>query len=451
MYVVINRTSAEAKMGVSLHRAKLNERMLFSKSSWHCLGLPCGMEALCEGLKRIFRAYVQTQIPFLNEELRAMHTLQKSALLDLDTALISKQRQHLKSAVSVYQSVKNHALPSKAPYFSITGNLGVSLTIFRSERKILLKKLKEGYHRKSGKALAIKHGLSYHKIQNLSEFDCYPNLNITRGCEDPSIHAWVRAHDRLHKIEGIPRTLPSGLVEALFYQQTTKWKEHLNSFLEIVEANFSNAVCSSITQACVGIISSSVLVDRASRKINECMKTLRESCHKKLDEVRENPAQYVNEDLILNKIEIARKRRAEDELSGLNIDSWASTGYLTAFAFTFEHGAKPQYDWKQNSTSVVTQRTINEIHDILQAYCELAAFYISETVCTDVFARVFVEEIMTYFSNEFVDNLADADVKFICAEPPEHQEMKKLLENQLRRLEASLTASKTLMADTIAG
>jgi hypothetical protein len=174
MYVVINRTFEEAKIRVSLHRAKLNERMFFSKLSWHCLGLPCGTETLGKRLQSLCCAQIRTQISLLKEELSSIQVLRERLLLELDSEFTAQQRRYLKSFVSNYQSIKYHNLLGKDPYFDTKRNSGVYPMIFICGKQMLLKQLTEGYCSKLGKASAIKTAVSYHKILNRDENGCYP-------------------------------------------------------------------------------------------------------------------------------------------------------------------------------------------------------------------------------------------------------------------------------------
>jgi len=143
---VKNRTSTEAKAGVSLEAARDIEVALFAKPGWHSApGLEkerMGISALRNGLSNVYCAHIRTEFPIFNQQTRSILKQKRIDLSNLGPArsTLNDQRDYLKTIVSTYQKPKLKCLGED---FRSASKMGTDVTVLHrrlaKQEKIMLR------------------------------------------------------------------------------------------------------------------------------------------------------------------------------------------------------------------------------------------------------------------------------------------------------------------------
>ncbi|RDW83036.1 hypothetical protein BP5796_04527 [Coleophoma crateriformis] len=275
-YVVKNRSSSEAKAGVSLNSARDSEASLFAGWGWNPIASGVsekrmGISALRAGLSNVFCSHIRTEFPAFNGQIRNILKQRRSQLADLGPARssISDQRNYLASIVEAYRIPKSQCL--KEDYRPNPNNKIADTAL---ERKLALGKRTEFRDKlKFMGAVWVFH-------TPIAEKDSWSEIAASAPLDKntSNIYTWINHRYQQTKSSTLPGLVPYPLVERLFEEQTANWMKITATFVDHIKQIFTATAEHCLSRACANKTVFDALKEILVARINSKLEGFKKHC-----------------------------------------------------------------------------------------------------------------------------------------------------------------------------
>lgn len=303
-YIVSKRLGLEAE-GFQSNDTTFEEELRRRSQAGSAVGeLHMGLSSLQADLSNLYHNELRQDILLVQQKAQTRLNKKRAQLLEPDSGLSVSWREQLKAIVEEYQKYKlrsmeidqNEQNQSSAPQLLIYQKLAV-------QKKTMLRDAlrTRGAKRTFGDASADKEMLKGPSGME-SEGEVYP---------------WILKRHREAKSCSIPGLVAPALIESLFQEQTSKWREITQLFLDTVEVSFEAAVYHCLEKACHDNGLAEGLADLLYDAVKSKMRLLRTRCNDIIENERRGLELISSEETFIKEIREAKTSRFISALTNL--------------------------------------------------------------------------------------------------------------------------------------
>lgn len=350
--MVKNRSSTEAKAGISLAAARQKEVSLFASPGWNpaSSGLDptrMGISALRTGLSNVFCAHIRAEFPAFKRQTRNILAEKHRSLdkLGPDRSSLEKQRSYLKSIVAKYQTYKKLCLTDNLRPYANTDDPSLLVRKLNSLKK---EKLRD----------ALKTDGAVYRFQTASmDFDILSDTaaSSTHHVIGRNIYSWINARYQSTKSCSIPGMVPPELIERLFEEQTTRWKRITTDFVDHIQRLFVDAVVYCLECACPNALVQNALKTLAMSEIEQKIVHFQTYCNDLVRTEQDGLQLIAGEEQFVHEVRKARTARFISALARLEgepcLSALSANGNTTSTAQPSIFSSKPFGGFGSNSTA----------------------------------------------------------------------------------------------------
>lgn len=418
-FVVRNRSTQEIQEGVTIAERHKKESTFFKAAPWNQLPKErVGVKALQRFLGQLLYEHIRREFPALVKEIEDLYaeTQRKLEALGSSRQTPSQQRQYLTRLANRYQRNVEDALRGNyAPELDVKSKLKL---------RMHLRELADQFERD---IRTQGHTLPF-KTADGSIDDEYLDSDIEQ--EHPDIMQWIRERYRDARGAELPGTVNPALLVNLFRQQTVKWREISESYLdqtaELIK-EYTRLECRR-TESDDTVRSTLECIITSQIESTEAAARLR--LMDMLNDERGGILQTVNH-YFAETLEKIRKERVIARFKRMGIQDGLNPVDLNGFTDVMHLSNEDQ--------------AVLDIHDVLKAYYKVALKRFEDYTVVSVVERMLGDQQgLKFFSPEHVGSLSDVQLAEIAAENYTTSAARTELEHRCERYRQALQVAKSL-------
>lgn len=270
--------------------------------------LKLGQAALQTDLSNLYDTQLRQDLLLIQQKAQMRLNEDKSQLVKLDSQLVIFQRERLQTIVEEYQKYKLRSM-----------EFGQSAQIQDSTLQLLIyQKLAVQKKTMLRDALMTRGGKRAFGDASADREILTTPSGMERSVEsEGEIYTWILKRHREAKACSIPGLVAPALLESLFREQTNKWEEITELFLDTIENSFAAAVYHCLEKAChdKGVAEglAALLYDVVKAKV----KLLRTRCGELIGNERQGLELISNEESFIREVREAKTSRFISALANL--------------------------------------------------------------------------------------------------------------------------------------
>ena len=418
-FVVKNRSTQDIQNNVTIKQRHANEQEFFRRAPWTALDKDrIGIHHLKQFLGRLLYDHIRREFPALIDEIRSLVAAEQEALDNLGPArqTVQQQRQYLSRLTARYQVLVENCL---------RGNYDSSWDS-QDHRKLRMRL--HLANDEFAKCLDRDgHYLPFQTVDDKTDSD-YDRNNP----EEESIYEWIRRQYRDSRGSELPGTVNPLVLETLFRQQASKWRQISERHLASI-----NVIVSEFNAAAFSNVFADDAVRVGMENYNEAsMRNTRQEASNHLQDLLSDEMcgilQTVNHYFAQN-LDASRQDRVVARLAKLGLHQ---NNQISVSLFSLK------------SVTCISNESqaIFDIHDILKAYYKVALKRFADNVVTQVVERFYIGSTgpLKQTAPEQVGSFADDQLSRIAGENYTSSTRRNELNSKLERLEKALAlAEKT--------
>ena len=414
-FAVKNRSTKEIQNGVTLKQREEKERTFFQAQPWAQLPKNrVGISHLKKFLGMLLYSHIKSEFPTLLQEIQKCI---KDCRIQLDALGPSRQkatgqRQFLSRIAAKYQGIVSNSLVGN--YMDLEAQHPLKL-------RMHLHIANEVF----GSSILIFGHTRPFRLVDGSVDKCY-----SRGKDEENIYDWIRDLYRESRGAELPGTVNPAVLETMFRHQSLPWERLANAHMVRVEKiirNFNEALFKEI-------ISEDTLRAKLEARNSVFFNTAHDAAGKLLEQIlldeRGGILQTIN-DSFAKSIDQTRRDRVVCRLKTLGLNDGYGNIDLAAITNAAHLGNEDQ--------------AVNDIHDILKAYYEVAITRFMDNVVVQIVERIYLanDGPVKAFSPEYVSMLEDRVLAEIARENYATSSARMEIRARLDRLEEALRLAET--------
>ena len=396
-FLVKNRSTKDIKNGVTIAQRHASEKQFFSKPPWSALRKDrIGIAPLKEFLGQLLFDHIRVEFPGMVNEIQNLISETRKALEDLGPPrqTSADQRRFLSRIAMSYQQDVSNAL---------SGIYSPSLEA-QSARKLRMHI--RGLMDEFAEQMAQKGSLMIFRTVN-GDIDWTYMGSAGVGVNNSktgNIYDWIRAVYRESRGTELPGTVNPRLLEALFRQQASPWKDLSEKYISDVIQKVSAYNDSALKE----FVPDKEIRRKIQARFETQLQHTREMAHAELHVllnseqggILQTANHYFADTLnqIRNERAMARLRASglhEGQVVTVNLQSLVKRGYTSN-----------------------EDQAVHDIHDILKAYYKVALKRFTDNVIMQVVERHILGDMgpVKMFSPGFVSDLSNAELSYFAEE-----------------------------------
>lgn len=415
---VKNRSTAEIKSQKSYSDRDTSEMMFFKQGQWSGIPKDCvGVDSLRLAVSQFLFETVTNEVPKIAKQLSSTDLKLRTELEALGTPRSSPQAQ--RAYLLNVQKKYNRAMENSLQ--------GIYPTDCETDNPIKLRKRIEALSddfNTSFRAKGLNHEFRTVVASDLAAFAGKGKAWQTELRSQIKIYAWILDEMESSRGSEAPSTLPLRIREDLYLKQTTKWGDLARIYIEHANKLFDACHTSLLKSSCADESLTRKLEIKLAPAIRLARKRADYELQQLISDNRRRHLKCYNPDF---QTYVNRWTNARSEADG-----------------HFSKKLESQID-KQHfqNMSADMNRTVLEIHDYLQVYCEHSMNRFVDNIVVQVVERHLLgpDGPAYVFNDEWIDGLGESEFEQLMGENPKTRERRALLERQVAALEK---ANRTL-------
>ena len=396
-----------------------NEKRFFKSAPWDALDKDkVGIGALKIFLGQLLYEHIRREFPSVVKEIERLYSEAQKQLQGLgaprQTAM--EQRQVLTGIATKYQRQVTD---------SLRGNYEASLDAQHPLKlRMHLHSLAEDF---KDEITHFGHARVFRTVNGAEDNEFMRKLDHL----DEDIYNWIRTIYRESRGAELPGTVNPAVLENMFRQQSAPWEEIASTYLVNAEA----AVKAFNEAAYIKLVTDETMRDKirarldgnASYAMLQAMNHLQEV----LSDERDGILQTVNH-YFADTVQRIRQDRVLARLKAIGLQD----GYQGISLQKITEAAHLSNE----------DQAVNDIHDVLKAYYQVAVKRFMDNVLKSVVERHLIGldgPVMT-FTPEYVGNLVDADLADLAAESYKTSSVRVDISQRATRLSEALKVAKSV-------
>lgn len=419
-FVVRNRSTKEIQEGVTIAERHNREAAFFKAAPWNQLPKErVGVKQLQPFLGQLLYEHIRREFPALVKEIEDLYaeTQRKLEALGSSRQTPSQQRQYLTRLANRYQRNVEDAL---------RGNYAPELDV---KSKLKLRMHLRGLADQFERDIRTRgHTLPFQTADGSIDNE-YLKSDTQQEC--PNIMQWIRERYRDARGAELPGTVNPILLVNLFRQQTVKWQQISEGYLEQAAELIKEYTCLECrrTESDDAVRSTIECIITSQVESTEAAARLR--LMDMLNDERGGILQTVNH-YFAETLEKIRKERIVARLQAMGIQDGLNR--------SVDLGGLTNIMHRSNEDQAVV-----DIHDVLKAYYKVALKRFEDYTVVSVVERMLGDQQgLKFFSPEHVGSLSDVQLAEIAAENYTTSAARTELEHRCERYRQALQVAKSL-------
>ena len=418
-FAVKNRSPSDIREGVTIPQRHAKERDFFATSPWDQLRKDrVGIPALGTFLAQLLYEHIRREFPSLIVEMETQCAKIQSDIEFLGPPRQStiEQRQYLTHVATRYQRRVADTLKG---IYDADWEAGHPLKL-----RMHVRNCNDAFERHMARE---GHSKAFRSTDDSED----PNYAFYKP-EATSSYDWIQATYRESRGSELPGTVNPAVIENLFRQQTSKWPNIAKGYLDEVVTAISLFITTIVEDLVIDPIVQDCLRSRLMPYFNQAVECAQGLLETVLDDERGGILQTINHYFADNLVK-AREERVLARFQKLGIQDGA---HFVADLKSLTDAAHLTND----------AQAVNDIHDILKAYYQVAIKRIMDNVVNGVVERSLLgpSGFVIKFDAHFVSNMSDEDLAVVAAENFGTTNTRIELKEKLRRFEQALRIAKSI-------